>query len=210
MDLRRPLQVVTPTLDGDVLGVLAGADAALTASEIQQLAGRGSKPGIRRVLNRLSHQGIVDETAAGNVLTYRLNRDHVAAQWIEGLASARVQMIARLKRGIEDMSVKPVVALLFGSVARDGGGPESDLDVFVVRPAKAGSELSAWTDQLWWFVHDMTASSGNDVRILEYGEKELAQRAGSERVVADVLRDGIDLTPGATARLRRLLKVSDR
>ena len=36
MDLARPLAVVAPTLDADVLGVLAAGDVSLTGREIQR------------------------------------------------------------------------------------------------------------------------------------------------------------------------------
>jgi hypothetical protein len=42
MDFGRPFNVVTPTLDGDVLGVLAGAEEEFTGRRIHQVLERGS------------------------------------------------------------------------------------------------------------------------------------------------------------------------
>ena len=97
MDFRRPLETVTPTLDGDVLAVLARADAEITGREIQRLAGHGSHQGIRNAADRLAQQGVVLRRLVGNANLYRLNRDHVAAPWIEGLASLPEQVLERLR-----------------------------------------------------------------------------------------------------------------
>jgi len=53
MQTQQPLAAITPTLDGDVLVVLARADAPFTAGVIQKLLGGRSYAGIRKVLDRL-------------------------------------------------------------------------------------------------------------------------------------------------------------
>ena len=65
MDFRRPLSVVAPTLDGDVLGVLAGAEEEFTGRRIHQVLGHGSEAGVRKAADRLVEQGIVDSPAGG-------------------------------------------------------------------------------------------------------------------------------------------------
>lgn len=57
--------MVTPTLDGDVLTVLARAESDYTISDLPRVIGRGSTEGIRRVLRRLVDQGIVDRQQVG-------------------------------------------------------------------------------------------------------------------------------------------------
>ena len=52
MDLSRPMRVVTPTLDGDVLVVLAGTDAPLTGRQVHTVLGRASETGVRMALER--------------------------------------------------------------------------------------------------------------------------------------------------------------
>ena len=67
MLLDRPMLTISPTIDGDVLSVLARADAAFTAPKVQRLLERHSVPGVRKVLNRLVEQGIVNEIGRAHV-----------------------------------------------------------------------------------------------------------------------------------------------
>jgi len=192
MDFRRPLQVVTPTLDADVLLVLARAEAEMTGREIRRLAGRGSHQGVRNAAERLTREGVVTRRSAGKAHLYRLNRDHVAAPWIEGLASLPEQVIARLRGAIAAWAQPPLLAMLFGSVATGGASATSDLDLLLVRPHGCDPDDPAWSRQLADLQTLATACSGNDARILEYSQDELA-RAGAEPVLSDALRDGIEL-----------------
>ncbi len=52
MNLQRPFQVVAPTLDGDVLTVLARADRSLTGRAIERET-EGSHGGVQRALDHL-------------------------------------------------------------------------------------------------------------------------------------------------------------
>ena len=99
MHFRHPLRVVTTSLDGDVLAFLARADKAFSGREIQRglPAGAGTQEGVRKVLRRLGDQGIVDSEKAGNAVMFRLNREHLAAPWIEALANLRLQLISQLR-----------------------------------------------------------------------------------------------------------------
>ncbi len=192
MDFRRPLQAVTPTLDGDVLSVLARAEAEMTGRELQRVLGRGSHQGIRNAADRLAEQGVVARRSAGNANLYQLNRDHVAASWIEGLASLPGQLLDRLRDAINGWEQRPVLVVLFGSVARGEATPESDLDLLVVRPADCEPDDQVWQEQLSKLRAHATAWTGNDTRVLELGEQELT--AGEpQQVLADAARDGIEL-----------------
>ena len=201
MDFRRPLQVVTPTLDGDVLSVLARGEAQMTGRELQRVIGHGSHQGIRNAADRLAEQGVVSRRSAGNAYLYELNRDHVAASWIEGLASLPGQVLDRLRDAIRRWEHPPTLVVLFGSVARGEATPESDLDLLVVRPADCEPDQPAWQEQLSNLQMRASAWTGNDARILELGEQELT--GGEPRqILADAARDGIELY-GTLRLLRR-------
>jgi len=79
MELGRPLATITPTLDGDVLAVLAQHGATFTTGQLHRVLTQHSQEGIRKVLVRLTRQGVVDSERVGNAFTYRLNKDHLAA-----------------------------------------------------------------------------------------------------------------------------------
>jgi predicted nucleotidyltransferase len=202
MDFRHPFAVVTPTLDGDVLRVLAGVDTELTGAQVHRLVGHSSVAGVRRVLIRLSEQGIVDVRGAGAAKLYRFNREHVAALWVQGLAGVRNQLVDRLRARIADWDIQPVVAALFGSAARGEATPRSDLDIFLVRPSGADEEV--WVDQTAALAGAATRWTGNEARTLEMSEDELAD-AADEPVVSDILEHGIELA-GSLRRLRRLAR----
>ncbi|MCX6431393.1 MAG: hypothetical protein NTX29_00930 [Actinobacteria bacterium] len=72
MELSRPLSVITPTLDGDVLRVLALADADFTSGDIHRVLDGPSIRGIHNTLGRLTEQGIVSRRPAGRANLYRL------------------------------------------------------------------------------------------------------------------------------------------
>jgi predicted nucleotidyltransferase len=201
MDFRRPLQVVTPTLDGDVLSVLARAEAEMTGRELQRVIGHGSHQGIRNAADRLAEQGVVSRRSAGNAYLYELNRDHVAASWIEGLASLPAQVLDRLRDAIRRWEHPPTLVVLFGSVARGEATPESDLDLLVVRPADWEPDQPAWQEQLSNLQMLASAWTGNDARILELGEQEL-DISEPRQILADAARDGIELY-GTLRLLRR-------
>lgn len=190
MDFRRPFQVITPSLDGDVLEVLAGTTAGLTGREIERLAGR-SQDGVRKVLARLVEEGVVLQEPVGRAFRYSLNREHVAAPWIEGLAGLRAQLIGRLRERIESWEVRPSVAVLFGSAARGEAGTESDLDLLVIRPKRVDPDSDPWSGQITELASAATAWSGNDMRVLEYGEEELTR--ADEPVVREAAAEGISL-----------------
>lgn len=203
MDLRQPMRVVTPTLDGDVLAILARADKAFSNGEIASAIPDASKEGVRKALRRLVEQGIVERTRAGNALMYRLNRDHLAAPAIEALANIRLRLIERLRETIADWTIAPVAAALFGSAGRGDGVASSDLDVLIIRPELVDVEDEKWREQLDSLQQAATRWTGNDARVLEYGEDELSRRSRQEPVVVTALEEGIELAGSLRAlRLR--------
>jgi Nucleotidyltransferase domain len=201
MDFRRPMQAVTPTLDGDVLSVLAGAEAEMSGRELHRVIGHGSHQGIRNAADRLAEQGVVSRRSAGSANLYRLNRDHVAASWIEGLASLPAQVLDRLRYAINEWGKPPVLVVLFGSVARGEATPQSDLDLLVVRPADCEPDEPVWQEQLGRLQAHASAWTGNDTRILEFGEQELTD-GEPQQVLTDAAREGIEIY-GKLRQLRR-------
>lgn len=192
MDFRRPLTAVTPTLDGDVLATLAVADAEFSGRELARRAGHGSTEGIRRAADRLTVEGIVLRRAAGGANLYRLNRDHIAARWIEGLATLPEQVIDRLRTIITAWEEPASLAFLFGSAARREASSTSDLDLLVIRCRDRDADSHTWRSQLMALQQAATRLTGNDARVLEVGEDDLAGHR-VEQVVDDVLQEGIAL-----------------
>jgi len=204
MDFRRPLTVVTPTLDGDVLSVLAGADEEFSGRRLHRMVSNGSENGVRNAAERLVAQGVVSSRRAGRANLYRLNRDHLAAPHIEGLATLRAQLFERLRKAIASWQAPPRWAMVFGSVARGEAGPLSDLDLLVVRSREDGEDDPGWRAQLDLLEELAAAWTGNEAQILEYSEDELGD-AAVVSVLERALAEGIELH-GSRRSLRLLIE----
>jgi hypothetical protein len=203
MDFRRAMLVVTPTLDGDVLAALARGELELSGRELARHVGHGSPEGIRRAADRLVGQGLVYRRTAGSANLYQLNREHLAAPFIEGLAGLRELLIERLRDLIGGWEEPPKVAVMFGSVARGEADAESDLDLLILRARGCDPDGELWQSQLIDLERSATAWTGNDTRVLEYGEEELDADL-AEPLLQQVLADGVELF-GSRRTLRRLI-----
>jgi hypothetical protein len=194
MDLGRPLTVVTPTVDADVLTVLASAEAEFTGRQVHQVAGRHSEKGVRNCLHRLVGQGIVKARPARRADLYSLNRNHLAAPHIVALAGLRRELLERISAELATWGEPPVFAALFGSAATGRMRPDSDIDLFVVRPRSVDVESPEWRRRADSLSTQVTAWTGNDARVLELGEDEAERGLESgETVLADLRSEGIVL-----------------
>ena len=97
MELNHPLATITPTLDGDVLALLAQHEVTFTTGQLHRVLTNYSVEGIRKVLVRLSRQGVVHAERVGNAFAYRLNTDHLAAGPIIELANLQRTLLARIE-----------------------------------------------------------------------------------------------------------------
>jgi predicted nucleotidyltransferase len=188
MQLNRPLATITPTLDGDVLAVLAQHEATFTTGQLHRVLNHYSEEGIRKVLLRLTRQGIVHSERIGNAYSYRLNREHLAAEPIIALANIPHILLRRLEERLQMWAHPPVYAAVFGSAARGTMTEDSDLDLLLIRADDTPSD--DWDEQVAELVADVSRWTGNDARTLEYTVSELTA-ARDERVVLDVLAEGL-------------------
>lgn len=208
MDLSHPFSVVSPTVDGDVLCVLAGADAWFTSGQIQRIASQRSPAGVRRTLDRLTEQGLVSRQAAGRAYLYRLNREHLAAPAVAILAGQRSELLRRLGAEVTVWSTPPVYGALFGSGARDDHSPNSDLDIFLVQPDGIGALAGA--DDAWAADCERLGSlsarwTGNDARILALPEAAVRAPGANADLLASISQDAMTFI-GAPGWLRRALR----
>lgn len=193
MDTSNPLRSVTPTVDADVLLVLARTAAPLTGARVAVLAER-SYGQVRAVLHRLVEHGLVDVQSHGNAYSYTLNRAHVAAAAVERLSGAAEEVERRIEARVAGWNPSPCAVVLFGSFARREGDVGSDLDLLLVRPSAIDEDEPRWRSARYELVRDAEAWSGNRVQIIELSEDEVveAARAG-EPLIAAVHDEGVVL-----------------
>lgn len=197
MQLNKPFATVTPTLDGDVLAVLASADAAFTISQIQRILTTASGEGIRKVLIRLTGQGVVLDDQVGRTNTYRLNTEHIAAEPIMALSQLASTFLRRLETHLESWGEELRYCAVFGSAATGRMTLDSDIDLFLVRasvsePNGRDEDLSSWEQQVTELARLVTAWTGNDARVVEYTDEELrAAAAAGEPLLDDVSKQGL-------------------
>ena len=194
MDLNRPIGVVTPTIDAEVLAVLAGATASFTGAQVHKIMGSHTQKAVWSVLQRLYEQGVVHKEQKGSAGLYSLNREHLAAPYILGLANLKHELFEQMTAAITGWEVKPVFAAIFGSAARGEMRLGSDIDIFLVRPEGIDAD-----DNIWVALHTELSDSvskwtGNDARLFELSERELAQSlATKEKVLTEIREQGISL-----------------
>ncbi len=203
MELSHPLRVVTPTLDGDILRILAQAKTEFTPPEVHRLIGEHSVAGIRKGLERLVLQGIVLERGAGRASLYQLNRSHLAAEAVVELAGMKEQLISRLRHEMTDWSIHPSYAALFGSATRIDMRADSDIDLVVIRPEGVDVDDDVWGEQIYQLSEQVHSWTGNSTNILEFSEDELAQGVLNEDpVLVAINKEGIRIH-GPSSYLRR-------
>ena len=198
------MSTVTPTLDGDVLTVLASGEATFTTGQLHRILRRYSEEGIRKVLRRLAKQGIVHAERIGPAFAYRLNRDHLAAEHIIGLAQLPRTFLKRLEDRLASWRVPPVYAAVFGSVARGSMTVDSDVDLLLIRPDDVEDDL--WHGQVDHFVTEVTRWVGNDTRALEFTTAEVVAHDLEQPVLSDVLREGLTVAGSRTWLAEQLRK----
>lgn len=178
MDLSFPLATIAPTLDAGVLHVLAATTAGCTAAEVHRRLGHGSDEGVRKVLARLVRQGVVLAETPARYPLYRLNREHVAAPYIEALTRVRDQIFANIRVEVAGWRIEPLHAGLFGSFARGTADSDSDIDVLLVRPEVLAEHAEdAWLDQLVHLERRIREWTGNVAQIIDLAPGTLGQMA---------------------------------
>lgn len=187
MLLNRPFSVITPTVDGDVLTVLARTERFLTAGQVHRSAGRWSVNGIRNALVRLSTHGLVTAENSGPVPKYALNREHLAANAVLEIAHLPRRLASRLSRELEQWEDPPSYASLFDSDGTPG--------VLLVRPEhlQPGTDASSgWAADVATLRRTASLWTGSDVRVVEMSHTEVRHGLGQGLpLLTEVRRDGV-------------------
>jgi predicted nucleotidyltransferase len=188
MDIARPYAAVSPTLDGDVLRVLARTTAVLTGREVAALTGRRSHSGVLDALHRLTEHGLVTRVEMNRAYLFTLNREHIAAPAVEILMGMRAELICRIRGSLDSWEIAPAHASMFGSAARGDGDTGSDIDLLVIRPSDVADDNSTWRTQLADLKDQIRLWTGNYAQIVELADEQVIRLREDERTIVTALR----------------------
>jgi predicted nucleotidyltransferase len=189
MDPSNPLRTLAPTVDADVLQTLARTHRALSGAEVARLTGR-SYARTRSCLHRLVDHGLVQAQDAGSAVQYTLNRDHVLASVVLGAVNAVRSVEEDLVARLSAWSPPPHSAVLFGSWARGEAGPDSDLDVLLVREDAVDVD-GEWSGQVHRLGENFEAATGNAVQFVQLNRSQLTEAVIQQQpLIAGLRSDG--------------------
>jgi predicted nucleotidyltransferase len=194
VDVSHPIHVVVPTLDGDVLEVMAKTTRPLTGLEIAGLAGRGSPSGIRLALARLTEQGILHAEQRAQAVFYTANRAHLAWPAVESMVTLGSVLFNRVRDELQEWSAKPLHASIFGSMARGDGDHKSDIDILLIRPDETDEEQPNWAGQVDRLRAQVRSWTGSNCQVFQIDLSRFRKyHQINDPLVQEWIRDGIRL-----------------
>ena len=207
MILSHPFSTLFPGARGGVLTVLAATEKPLTGRAVASLTQpHASLRAVQTALDDLVLNGVVLREHVGRAHLYTLNRSHLAAPAVLGLANMRQELLDRIRTEVSTWAVESEATWMFGSAARGDADAHSDIDLLIVRPDHIDGDDQTWLQQILEIsehVHDWT---GNACEILELSVTELNAASGrDDRLVTELRSDAVHVT-GRTPRatLRRM------
>ncbi|MDR1266663.1 MAG: nucleotidyltransferase domain-containing protein [Propionibacteriaceae bacterium] len=200
MDLTTPLSTIAPGLESAALTVLAGADTALSATQIQRVAGRGSRYGLVLALERLVGHGVVTAIPASRGNLYRLNRDHVLAPVVIAAVRVRGEADRRLSEAVDRLAPQPLSAALYGSVARGEAAPDSDIDLLVIAADGLDPDAETWARQIDGLERGARDWTGNPLQTVTVTRAQLTLMAAAKAGIMDEWERDARTIVGSDAR----------
>ena len=188
MDLSAPHAALVSGPEGEVLVALSGTSAGLTGRQVASRVKNASPASVHRALRRLVEQGVVEGRTVGRAILYTLNTEHLVAPAVALLSGLRAELIQRLTRALAAPPV-PAHASLFGSAARGDGDVGSDLDLFIVRPAKLDEDDRAWRDKLDGLAGAVRRWTGNPLSISEVSARDVVRLRRLRPAIVTALED---------------------
>lgn len=183
MKLQSPFSALATTgVDALALQVLARADAVFSVTEVHQLAPeKCSRESIRLSLIRLEQSGLVTEHRIGYAIGYALNREHLLADAVLEIVSAKQRLLAKMQAEAESWVPQAVAVWLFGSAARGEMHLDSDIDILVVTTGP----VEQLNEQIRGLCKQVSQWTGNDCKPLVYEASEVVDAPIFQQILAD-------------------------
>ncbi|NEM91895.1 nucleotidyltransferase family protein [Galbitalea soli] len=185
MDLSNPLSSLIPSLDGEVLAILADSPIELPLRRVAAAVSRGSVSGVRLALQRLVAHGLATARPLGNAILFSANRDHLLWPAIELAHSARESLYLHISNQLGGWDSPPLSASVFGSVARGDSRPDSDIDLLLLwrdRPADSAD------DAQYDLSRNLTLMTGNSVQLYSLTRAELDDHVRAREPIVETWR----------------------
>ncbi|CAN5684799.1 hypothetical protein BH20ACT23_BH20ACT23_12660 [soil metagenome] len=188
MDFRSPVQAVIPGAQGKILAVLTRAGEPLNLRTVADLAGVSAGQ-TSRVLGRLVRLGLVHRRDVPPIALFRIQEGNLASQFVLQLTQMRELFLERVATLAQSIEPPPLNVSIFGSMVRDQAGPDSDIDLLVVRAFGTSSDDDLWAKSLGEFEHEVETLAGNPVSVIEITEEEIPELVASGSALWQQLRD---------------------
>ncbi|WP_405061682.1 nucleotidyltransferase domain-containing protein [Kribbella sp. NBC_01505] len=184
MFFNEPFGGIIPGAGGAVLATLLRTDTPMTGRQIHGLLSDDySLWTVQQSLKLLARLGLVETQTIGRAGVHTINEEHASVAPLRLL----LDPVAALREAIIEVTDDDVQAvLLFGSIARGEGTPDSDIDLAVIAPPD-------WDNRVE-LEDNVRRHLGNNCDVLVLTEADFHRLAASgEPVVGDILRDGVAL-----------------
>jgi predicted nucleotidyltransferase len=199
VNVSTPILDIVPGPRGLLLNALCRLTGSCTGREVAAQAGVPTAT-TARILAEFVEIGLVDSLPAGRAVLYRLRRDHLLAQAVVSLSSARFDLVDELRNHLKTWPEPAVAAWLFGSAARGDGNRESDIDLFLV--ASKTRATDNWQRQVGELAGRVERLTGNDAQIVEHTVSSFCELDAHRSPITRALRvDGIELVDSSWAAI---------
>ena len=169
------------------------------------------KTTVQRILNHYEKIGLVELEQQGRTYLYSLNRKHVLWAAFEIVFSARESLLEYMKKKYEALAAEYDASVtLFGSVARFESSIDSDIDIFLVVPAKTEiddslrEEILNKTSKIEEKVFKRSGNTLNTLTITTTDVKRM--KKSSDALLANVLNEGKHVAGEALPELVKKLR----
>lgn len=179
------------------LSVVAATTRPLTLKQLADLAGSTPVQVSRRV-DELVALDVLSRDKVGPADQIYL-RDTAIADLVRRIGSLWRYVLDDMKRLAREIQPAPANVTVFGSFARGTAGPDSDIDIVIVRPVDVPDD-DAWIEAIGEFNDAVSRLAGNPVADIHTSVDGLLD-AIDRPLWQEIVRDGVTLTGAPIAKL---------
>ncbi len=197
MDFKHPVQAIIPGTQGRVIAALAETTAELNLTEVARVAST-SLAQASRILPGLVQLGLVERREVPPSSLFRLNRENLAAQVVIQLAQLRDVTLEHMGVAADELPIRPISVIVFGSFARREADRLSDIDTVIVRPDDINDDDDTWSSGVEQWSERVRSFTGNPVEVIEANQSEICEKLTTASALwRNIASDGI-VVHGAT------------